>query len=101
MSSINDSYKEINKKFKAVCQLNDLVQKEDKLEEDDKSFEFLVSFFSDAKLTMSQVEDKIKSIEDRYKEVVTFYGDTPKDLPMETFIEILNKFSKDLNVKIF
>ncbi len=99
MSDIMDSYKELNNKFNAVNGLNELISKEENLEEDDKSIEFLASFYDNAKVEVQNVGEKIKSIEAEYFKLVKFFGDNPKDLSMETFIEIFNKFYKDLNVK--
>jgi hypothetical protein len=32
--------------------------------------------------------------------MLQLYGDTPKDLPMETFIDVILKFAKDLQVSL-
>lgn len=101
MQSINDSYKELNNRYKGVVALNDLISKEEKLEEDDRSYEFLGSFLDNARIAMRTVEEKIKGIEEKYIQLIAFFGDTPKDMPMDTFIEIFNKFNKDLTVISF
>jgi hypothetical protein len=99
MSAITDTYKELNNRYASLNSLSEIIKKEDKLEEDDKSLEFLESFYDKAKLAMITTDEKIKSIEEKYVKTIEFFGDNKKDLPMDTFIEIFNKFNKDLNVR--
>ena len=45
-----------------------------------------------------EMDNRIKSIEEKYKTLINYFGETPKDMPMETLIEIINKFTKDFNL---
>jgi hypothetical protein len=101
LTSINDSFKELTGKFKLVCTLKEKITKAEEIEEEDRSVEFLESFFNKAKSTLETIEEKIKQIEAKYASLVTFFGDTLKDMPLDTFIEIFVKFNKDLTVKKF
>ncbi len=98
MKAIDESYKELTVKYASVTSLIETIKKEDKLEDDDRSPEFLGSFADTARLAVLTTEDKVKSIEGKYETTVKLFGETPKELPMESFIEIFNKFNKDLNV---
>jgi hypothetical protein len=102
MQSITDSFKDLNNRYKVVCNLHDRITKgEEKLEEDDKSEIFFDSFFDNARRAVMMVEEKIKSIEDKYKDLIAYFGDTPKDFSMDVLIETFNKFNKDLTVNKF
>jgi hypothetical protein len=72
--------------------------KVEQLDEEDKTEEFLASFIKDAETKTELIDKKIKEIDERYKEVITFMGDTPKDMPMDTFLDIFVKFNKDVTV---
>jgi len=61
----------------------------------------LDSFFEKAKVSISLIDEKIKSIDEKYSTLLIFFGDNVKDMPMETFIEIFSKFNRDLGVKIY
>lgn len=102
LQGINDSFKDLNSKFKAVSELNDKLKEIEeeaiKNEEEDGTREFLSTFFDDAKKEIQAVDEKIKKIEERFKEVVTFYGENPKDLTIEVFFEIFTKLNRDITV---
>lgn len=70
------------------------------LEDDDKSAEFLASFYSNVEDSVKKIEEGIKKIEAEYGILIKKFGDTTKDMPMETLIEILNKFGKDLTLNV-
>jgi hypothetical protein len=102
MSSIIENFKDLSLKHKAVLQLEENTRKNPELlEEDDMTETFLVSFYDDAAKRIKETEDRIKLIEEKYKSLITFFGDTPKDMPMDTLIDIINKFTKDMNVSFF
>jgi hypothetical protein len=99
MSSILENFKDLSAKHKAVLQLSEMTKKNPELlEPDDGTESFLSTFFDDANKKVEETDIRIKSIEDKYKSLIAFFGDTPNDMPMETLIEIINKFTKDLNV---
>jgi hypothetical protein len=95
-----ENFKEVFGKFKSVCALHEVLKYQDQLEEDDGTEKFLESFFEKARTNVEMVESRIKEIDLKYIELLQLYGDNPKDLPMETFIDILLKFAKDLLVKL-
>ncbi len=100
MQTINEAFKDFNQRFKSANTLLEIVEKEKEfLEEEDTSFEFLTSFLPDAKKCLSDLENSIACIDTKYIELIKMFGDTQKDLPMETVFEIMNKFNKDLTVK--
>ena len=104
LPSINDSFKDLNNKFKSVKELNnhikEIEEEAHKNEEQDGTREFLNGFFEDAKNQIGLVDEKIKKIEVKFKEVVKFYGENP-DITIDSFFEIFTKFNKDLTVNIF
>ncbi len=96
---ILELFKEYSTKFKNLTNLLNILQREhENLEDDDKSAEFLSSFYSDTENSIKLIEDNIKKIEDEYSTVIKKFGDAPKDMPMDTLFEILNKFGKDISV---
>jgi len=99
-STISDLFKEFNTKFKNLNSLLEILQKEcDNIEDDDKSAEFLDTFYPDVQDSVKLIEDNIKKIDGDYISLIKLFGDTPKDMPMETLLDIINKFSKDVTVK--
>ena len=100
MQVINECFKEVNSKFKGLCDLKARMEHEENIEENDGTFEFLKSFFNEVKDSVEKADERIKAIEDNYKKVVAFFGENLKDLSMEVLVDILNKFNKDLNVRI-
>lgn len=99
MQSINDSFKELNGRYKDVIKLSELIATVEDLEEDDKTNEFLGTFIKEAGVDVEKIDKKIKLIDDKYKEVVALFGDNPKDLPMDNIFDILTKFNKDVTVR--
>jgi hypothetical protein len=102
LQGINDSFKDINLKFKAVNELNDKIkeieEEANKNEEEDGTREFLSTFYDEAKLEIQKVDEKIKNIEEKFKEVASFYGENPKDVTIENFFETFTKLNKDITV---
>ena len=99
LQTVLELFKDFNSKFKNLTNLLNILQKEsENIEEDDKSAEFLSSFYSDTENTVKLVEDKIKKIEEEYSMLIKKFGDSPKDMPMDTLFEILNKFGRDISV---
>lgn len=102
LQGINDSFKDLNMKFKAVNELNDKIKEIEEEaknnEEEDGTREFLSKFYSDAKMEIQKVDEKIKSIEEKFKEVVSFYGENPKDVTIEQFFDTFSKLNKDITV---
>lgn len=84
-----------------VKSLEEIISKQEKLEEDDHSNEFLASFYENACLMMYNLTEKIKSIEIEYSELIKYFADSSKEISLEMFIEIFNKFYKDLLVNTF
>jgi hypothetical protein len=76
------------------------LKQKDLLEPDDGTEAFLATFYDHAKQEVHKVEEKVKEIDTKYASMLKLYGETPKDLPMETFIDIILKFAKDLQVII-
>jgi hypothetical protein len=99
-STISDLVKDFKTKFNILNSLLQILQKEcDNIEEDDKSAEFLDTFYGDVQDSVKLIEDNIKKIDEDYISLIKLFGDSPKDMPMETLFEIINKFSKDVTVK--
>jgi len=98
MQVINETFKEINTKFRGCCDLKERMDQEENIEENDGTYEFLKSFFDIVKADVEKTENRIKAIDDEYKKVVSHFGETLKDLPLETLVDILEKFNKALNV---
>lgn len=104
LQGINDSFKDLNLKFKAVNELNDKLKEieEDAKnnEEEDGTRDFLSTFYDEAKLEITKVDEKIKNIEEKFKEVVIFYGENPKDVAIESFFDTFTKLNKDITVRV-
>ncbi len=98
MQAINDSFKELDQKYKSIGKLEDIIKKEE-LSEDDRTIDFLKTVSSEANLIMQNIRDKKDNIENKYLSLVQYLGDTIQNLPMDTFILIFSKFYKDFVVK--
>ena len=96
MQGINDSFKYINTKFKAVKELNSHLTEIEleavKNNEEDGSREFLSRFYEEAQNQIIQLEVKIKKIEDNFMDLVGYYGENP-DTSIDLFFEIFIKFN--------
>ena len=103
LQAINDSYKDLNNKFKSVKELNNHVceieQEAIKNEEEDGTRQFLSTFFEEAQNQILEIEVKIKKIEEKFKDVLRFYGENT-EMSIELFFETFTKFNKDLTVLI-
>ena len=99
LQSIIESSKELNTKFQCVESLKQLYENErQEFEEDDLTEEFLLTFYNDAYNSIKEIETKLKGLEEKYDKLIQYFGDTTKNMPIDTFIDILVKFSKELNV---
>ena len=102
MQVINEAFKEISSKFKVIKELKsafDQMESTGEVEERDGTANFLQSFFSKAENEVEKLNQKIKGVDEKYKIVVAHFGENLKDLPLETLVDILTKFNKDINVK--
>jgi hypothetical protein len=97
---VNENFKEVMGKFKSTLALQEILKYKDQLEPDDGTEKFVGEFLEKAKGEVDKVDQKIKEIDIKYAAMLQLYGDTPKDLPMETFIDVILKFAKDLQVSL-
>jgi hypothetical protein len=94
-----ESSKELNTKFQCVQNLKQLHEDHiEEFEEDDLTKEFLSNFYDDAFKKIKDIEKKVKGIDEKYDQLIQYFGDTTKNMPIDTFIEIFVKFSKEFNV---
>jgi diaphanous 1 len=100
LQAITENFKDVLGRFKSVCSLQEVLKYQDQLEPDDGTEKFIGAFLDKAKREVDSVEHKIKEIDTKYITMLQLFGDTPKDLPMETFIDVILKFAKDLQVYI-
>ena len=74
MSSITENFKDLSLKHKAVLQLAENTRKNPELlEEDDMTETFLALFYDDAEKRIKETDDRIKSIEEKYKSLISFF----------------------------
>ena len=99
LQTITESSKDLNTKFQCVQNLRELYENQmQEFEEDDLTEEFLLNFYDDAFQNVKDIEKKIKDIEEKYNILIQYFGDTTKNMPIDTFIDIFVKFSKEFNV---
>jgi hypothetical protein len=91
---LNDLFRDLKKSFSSVVKLNDLKRQIN--DKDDKTEEFLHSFYPTADYEVCELEKCIKNIDIEYEKVCLFFGENIKDLPFETLMEIFVKFFKDV-----
>ena len=97
MIAINESFNALKKNFASVESLKSKIEaKKDELEEDDKTQEFLASFYDHAKKTIDFIEEKIKNIDEKFQELVKFFGEDPKKMTLDVFINIFKTFYMNL-----
>ena len=97
MKTIIESYKEVSNKFKEVTDLkNKIEKKKDELDPEDKSEEFLNEFYPHAQKTITYLDQKIKAIEEKYTELIKFFGEDAKSCPLEKFVLIFKTLYNEL-----
>ena len=101
MQSILDTFKDLTNKYKSVISLYELIQSHENIDEEDRSKEFLSDFMEIANSSIILAEEKIKSVESKYVDMISFFGDNTKEMPMETFLQIIIKFYKDFHVFLY
>lgn len=102
LQSIKDSFKEVTTKFNSVSKLEELLPSIEEAarenDETDGTREFLAEIIEESKKEIGNIEKKLNLIEEKYKELVTYFAENIKDLPMENFFDIFMKFNKDVVV---
>lgn len=97
MVAINESFNGLKKSFSSVENLKKKIEeKKDELEEDDKTEEFLGTFYDHAQKTVNFIEEKINSIETKFKDIVKFFGEDPAKFTLDVFINIFKAFYLNL-----
>ena len=97
MVAINESFNGLKKSFSSVENLKKKIEeKKDELEEDDKTEEFLGTFYDHAQKTVNFIEEKINSIETKFKDIVKFFGEEPSKFTLDVFINIFKAFYLNL-----
>lgn len=96
---IDEAFKRIQEEFLHVEKLKKAVTKDkDKLDEEDKSEEFLNSFYDHATKSLKLIEDKINQIDKEYEGIMVLFGDTAKKYPLiEKFIPCFKLLHTQLN----
>lgn len=98
---IDEGFKSITNKFLCVEKLKKAVEKnKDQLEEEDKSVEFLNSFYEHAAKSLKLIEEKIAQIDKDYEGVVKFLGEKgAKAYPLiEKFIPAMKLLNENVMV---
>lgn len=95
MKSITESFNELNSKFKIVQSLKDkIINKKNDLEENDKTEEFLKTFYEHAEKTMKFIESKINIIEEKYEEIIKYFAEDKNLMTLEKLVDIFKKLNK-------
>jgi len=94
-------FKETNNKLRGITNLKEVVSNEESLDPMDKTKEFLDKFQKDAESLVRKVDERIKKIEDTYKDLAIYFVENPKDFTIEIFFEHFNKFCAQVIVISF
>ena len=101
MKSITESFNELNSKFKIVQSLKDKIQnKKNELEENDKTVEFLNTFYEHAEKTMKFIESKINVIEEKYEEIIKYFAEDKNLMTLEKLVDTFKKLKICINEAI-
>ena len=97
--SILELIKDLNLKFNDVKNLKKILEKEEnknKLNECDKSFQFL-EFYENAEKNVEVINKKFEGIEIMYKnEIVKYFAEDENKLNLEQFVNVFRRFYYDL-----
>jgi len=96
---VSEMSRELTKSFASVVKLNDLSK--NITDTNDKTTEFLGNFYEKCNTKINKQNNDIKSLETKYESLANFYGENPKDCSYDQFIEIFNKFFKDVSVRFY
>lgn len=95
--SVVESAKDVTSRFGDVKQLKKLTEEnKDQLQPEDRSEEFLSSFYDKAEKSIGEINSKVEQINVKFKEVIAFFGEDPK-YTVEQFIVVFKKFKNDVN----
>lgn len=95
---IVESFKELNCRFNEVTKLKKLSEaKATELSSDDKTIDFLDSFYFDAEKRIKELDKKINQIDFEYLKIIQLFGEDIKTLTLDVFVNIIKSFSKQLN----
>ena len=97
MKSIIESFNELNSKFKIVKNLKEKINNnKNNLEENDKTEEFLKSFFEHAEKTINFIEGNIKKIDEKYEKIIKYFAEDKNIMTLEKLVDVF----KTLNICI-
>ena len=95
--SIVESSKQMENRWKDVLALKKaLINNKDALLPEDKSVNFLDSFYKDAEDKIKEIKESVEKIDKDYEDVAKFYGENPSKFTMINFVDTFRKFTKTL-----
>jgi hypothetical protein len=91
-------FNEIKASFNVVKKLKNITENIEN--ENDKSKEFLQSFYDDIISKLNEKENELNSVNDDFEKLVLSFGEKIKDMPFEKFFQIFITFFENVkNVK--
>ena len=95
--SVVEGLKQMESKWKDVQALKKILNdNKDQVMEEDKSESFLENFYDDADKKIKEIKTELEKIDNDYTDIVAYFGETVENMPMNKFVEIFRKFTKDM-----